>query len=84
MLLAGREIHDVAGPHLLYRTALALNAAKSEGDDDRLAERVRVPRGARAWLEGDRRAAQGTAALERGIDPNCAGELFLRPLARRL
>src|SRR5271166_3420012 len=43
MLLAGREPHDVAGPDLLNRAALALRPAQPRCDDQRLTERMRVP-----------------------------------------
>ena len=59
VLLARREPDDVAGADLLDRAALALHAAEAGGDEQRLAERVRVPRGAGARLEGDGRAASG-------------------------
>ena len=53
VLLAGREPDDVAGADLLDRAAPALRPAAAGGDDQRLAERVGVPGGARAGLEGD-------------------------------
>ena len=49
----GREPDHVAGPDLLDRAALALRPAAAGGDDQRLPERMRVPCGARARLEGD-------------------------------
>ena len=56
VLLAGREPDDVAGADLLDRPALALRPADTRGHDQRLAERMGVPRRARARLEGDLRA----------------------------
>ena len=64
VLLARREPDDVARPDLLDRPALALHAAAAGQHDQRLTERVRVPRRARAGLEGDgahRRRAPGRA-----------------------
>src|SRR5208283_2924289 len=56
VLLARREPDDVARADLLDRAAPALGAAEPRRHDQRLAERVGVPGGARAWLEGDARA----------------------------
>ena len=53
MVFAGREPDDVAGADFLDGSALALRAAAAGGDDQRLAERVGVPGGAGAGLEGD-------------------------------
>src|SRR5208337_766664 len=53
VLLARLEPDDVAGPDLLDRAALPLRAPETGGDKQRLPERVRMPRGARARLEGD-------------------------------
>src|SRR3954454_23471843 len=52
MLLARRKPHDIAGPDFLDRPALALHPAEAGGDNERLPERVRMPRGARTGLEG--------------------------------
>src|SRR3954451_15914557 len=84
VLLTGLEPDDVAGADLLDRPALVLHAAKSGGDEKRLAQRMRVPRSPRAWLEGDRRATQFTAAAEPCVNPDGAGEILLRPLSRGL
>jgi Tripartite tricarboxylate transporter family receptor len=51
--LARPEPDHVAGANLLQRPALALRPATTCGDDQRLAERMRVPGGARAGLKGD-------------------------------
>ena len=86
VLLAGREPDDVAGPDLLDRAALALRPAAAGGDDQRLAERMRVPGGARAGLEGDAGAADARRVrrLEQRIDAHRAGEPLRRSLAGRL
>src|SRR5215204_1757611 len=47
VVLARFEEHTVAGPDDLDRSALALAQADALGDEDRLAVRVGVPRGAR-------------------------------------
>ena len=72
MLFARRNPDDVAGPDFFFRTALALHPAMTRRDDERLAERMRVPRGARAGLEGDDAAAnpRRSAAPERQVDPD--------------
>ena len=56
------------------------------GDDQRLPERVRVPRRARARLERDARArhARRVWRLEQRVDADRAGEPVRRSFARRL
>src|SRR5207244_8836145 len=56
MLVLGRAPDDVAGADLDDRLAVALGPADARGDDQGLAERVAVPGGSRAGLEGDDRA----------------------------
>src|SRR5262245_7130588 len=51
MLQSRWEPNDIARPHLLDGTSLALHAAKARQDDQRLSERVRVPRGACSRLK---------------------------------
>jgi hypothetical protein len=53
MLFARWEPDDIARTDFLDRPAFALHPAGTGGDDQRLAQRVRVPRSARARLEGD-------------------------------
>src|SRR4051794_12572697 len=48
VFLAGLEPDDVAGADLLDRSTFSLYAAEAGGDEQRLTQRVRVPRGARA------------------------------------
>ena len=64
----GREPDDVARPDFLDRAALALHPAAAGRDDQRLAQRMGVPGGARAGLEGDAGAATraGSGALNSG------------------
>ncbi len=86
MFLVGREPDHVAGPDLLDRASLALRPAAAGGDDQRLAQRVRVPGRAGARLEGDDRPADagGIAPLERLVDADAAGEPFGRSFDGRL
>src|SRR5262245_48909121 len=72
MLLAGREPDDVARAHLLDWAAFALHPTQPRGNDHRLAERMRVPVGTRAGLEGDMPAgdqSSGLGRLEERIAP---------------
>ena len=52
VLLARRKPDHIAGTNLLDWAALALNEAKSCRDDQGLTERMGVPGGASAGLEG--------------------------------
>jgi hypothetical protein len=45
---ASNRPHCVTGPNLLNRSAFTLNPAAARGDQERLAEQMRVPRGVRA------------------------------------
>ena len=78
----GANHDDVAGPDFLDRAALALRRAAAGGDDQRLPQRMGVPGGARAGLEGD---AAPRPAPDRGpeqrVDADRAGEPVRRPLA---
>src|SRR5215213_5027127 len=86
VLLARRKPHDVTGSDFLNRAAFALCPTETGRDDQRLAERMRVPRGPRAGLEGDLRTAyaRGIRRTEQRIDPDDSGEPVSRALARRL
>src|SRR5690349_5280275 len=86
VLLARLEPHHIARPDRLDRSALALYPAAAEGDDQRLAERMGVPRRARTGLEGDDRAADTgrLASLERRVDAYRAGEIVCRSFGGRL
>src|SRR5271170_6239676 len=86
MLLCWREPDDVARPDLLDRAALVLDAAAAGHDDQSLAERVRVPGGARAGLEGDESAGDAgwIWRTEQRVDPDRAGEPLRWSLAGRL
>ena len=53
MLLVRRKPDDIPGTDFLDRTALALRAATTGSDDQGLAKRMGMPRGASAGLERD-------------------------------
>src|SRR5712691_8817789 len=86
MLLARRERDHVAGSNLLDRAAPALRAAAARGDDERLAERMRMPRRSRARLKRDTGGDHACRldGLEQRVDPYRAGEVFGGALPRRL
>jgi hypothetical protein len=67
-----RKPHDVTGADLLDRGALALHPSKAGGDDQRLPERMRMPRGAGTRLERDLAGtdARGLRRLEQRVDTN--------------
>jgi hypothetical protein len=56
MLFAWRNPYDVAQPDFFFRTTLVLHPPMTARDDEGLAERMCVPRGARPGLEGDERS----------------------------
>ena len=58
MLLAGRNPHHIAGSDFFNRSALGLDPAQARHDDQRLAERMRMPCRAGARLEGNAAAIQ--------------------------
>src|SRR3954454_522777 len=76
VVLAGLEEDAVAGADDLDGAALALAEADALGDEDRLAVRVGVPRGARAGGEVHERGGEGGAAGGGGdgVDVDVAGE----------
>ena len=53
VFLARREADDVAGVNFFNRPAFALSPTGADSDYKGLAERMRVPCGASAWLESD-------------------------------
>src|SRR5689334_17421898 len=76
VLFARGKPHDVTGADLFNRSAPALDAAGPGCHDQRLAERMRVPRGACAWLEGHGRTGSsgGRGRLKQRIDTDRAGK----------
>ena len=69
VLLAGLEPDDVSGPDLVDRSVFALHQPAATSDDQRLAQRMSVPRGAGARLERD-----GVARRARGAVPGRTGQ----------
>src|SRR5579863_780412 len=86
VLFAWRKPHDIAGTNFLDWAALALRPAATGRDDQRLAERVRMPGGASARLEGDQSAgdARGIRRGEQRIDAHRAREPIRRAFIGRL
>src|SRR5262245_3174582 len=86
MLFAGRKPDHVTGPDFLDWPAFALSPAAAGRDDQRLAERMRVPRRARARLESDAGAGDAcrVGRLEQRIDAHRAGEIVGGSFAGRL
>src|SRR5206468_994670 len=86
MLFARRAPDHIAGPDDLDRAAPALHEAAAGRDDERLAERMRVPITARAWLERYVGAARPRRAwrLEQLVDAYRAREIFGGPSGRGL
>jgi hypothetical protein len=71
VLFARGEPHDIAQSNLFDWPAPTLRPAHTGGDDQGLAERVRVPCRARARLERDARAghARRSGRVEQRINP---------------
>src|SRR3954463_12053379 len=86
MLFARRKPDNVTRPDLFDRSAPALRASGTGSDDQRLPERMGMPRGARAGLErhGGADNASGSRSLKQRIYPDGAGEPFGRTLSGRL
>ena len=86
VLLARCEPDDVARPDLLDRTVLALGPAAPRHDDQRLAERMRVPRGACPGFEGDARTSDAgrRGRREQRVNADRAGEPLRGAPAGRL
>ena len=86
VLLAGREPDHIAGPDFLNRTSPALCPAATGGDDQGLAERMRVPCSPCTWLKCDAGALNQCriGCLEKWIDADRAREPILRPFAGSL
>src|SRR2546421_6160185 len=86
MLQARRKPDHITGANFLDRSAFALNPAEARGDNQCLAEGMRVPGGTGARLERHAAAAdtRRIGRLEQRVDADRAGEIFYRSLARRL
>jgi len=76
MLLARRKRYHIAGMDLLNRAVLALHPTATGCDNESLAERMGMPRGAGTGLKGDAGAGRAcrSVCLEQRIDPHRAGE----------
>ena len=85
MLLAGRKPDDVAGTDFFDWPTFGLRPAKPGRDDEGLTERMGVPRGAGAGLEGDVATADAcrVAHLKHRVHADRAGEVGLGAFARR-
>ena len=85
MLLARWKPDYIAGTDFFDRSALALRPAKAGRDDEGLTERMGVPRGAGAGLEGDVTTADAcrVAHLKHWVHADRAGEIGLGAFAGR-
>ena len=86
VLLAGRKPHHVAGEYLLHRPARALHPPPPGGHDQRLPQRMRMPRRSRPGLERHQRAGHPRWRLmaEQRVHPHRPDKPLARPLARSL
>src|SRR5690606_13072826 len=68
----------IAGTDVFYRATLTLHPPEAGGDDQRLAERMGMPCGARARLKGDVCALHpvGIGGVEQCVDAHASGEPF--------
>src|SRR5882724_10875869 len=84
VLLVWRKPYDVAGTNFFDRSALALHPAKAEHDDKSLAERMGMPSGTCARLEGDVTSADAyrVAHLKHRVHADRTGEPRLGTFAR--
>jgi hypothetical protein len=83
VLFAGREPDHISRMNLFNRAAFALYPSAARGNDQRLAQRVRVPGGPRSRLE--RNAGCGhkcrVGSLKKRVDPHGSTEPVCRTLA---
>src|SRR5438105_1755481 len=86
MLLASFEPDDISRADLLDLAAVALYPTAAEGDNQRLPQRVGVPRRARSRLECDRVAsgARRRGGRKQRVEPYRAREPVVRAFCRRL
>ena len=86
VLLTRLKPDDITWPDLFNQALLSLDPTTTGRDDEGLTQRMRVPRGASAWLKGDA-GAGGTGWLwrsEQPIDPHSSGKIVVRAFAKRL
>ena len=75
MFFAGLEPDNVPWTDLLNRAAVAPHSSAARGNDPHLAERMSVPGGSSAWLEGYARGPKvRRVTLNHGIDPYGSGK----------
>src|SRR5271163_2904987 len=84
MLLSRWKPDYISWPDLLDCTTPALCPAAAGRDDQGLTERMRMPRGTGAGLEGDAGAnnTRGIGRVKQRVNPHRAGEPIRRSLAR--
>jgi len=76
VLFARGKADHIAGADFLDRAAQPLHPAKARRDDQRLAQRMGMPSGAGARLEGDAGAlhAVGRCGIEQRVNADAPGE----------
>src|SRR3954468_13899011 len=86
VFFARRKPHHITRPDLLDRAAQPLHTAAARDDDQRLSERMRVPRGPSTRFErdGSTRNTSRSWRLKQGIDAYRPGEVFGGSFARWL
>src|SRR6266480_2638911 len=86
MLLVRRKPNNITWPDFLDRTSCTLCASAPGCDDQRLTERMGVPRSASTRFEGDTCATNTCRfwCLEQRINANYAGKPISWPFARRV
>jgi len=82
----GRKPDNIAGTNFFDRATPALDSTATCGDDQRLSERVSVPRGTGTRFEGHARTKNTCwrGRIKERVDTNGAREIFYRSLAGRL
>jgi len=86
MFLAGRYPNDIAGSDILLWASFRLHPAHAEGDNQGLAQRMRMPGRSCAGFECHDGAANagGLATFEAHVDPDPTGEILRRTFRRWL
>src|SRR5258708_40317050 len=86
VLLAGRARDDIAGSNEYGRLSPALGDTEPGCDNERLAERMRVPSSSSPGLEGDARSSHTCRCcrLKKRVDPYRAAEVLAGAWACRL
>src|SRR5689334_4305173 len=86
VLFAWREPNHITGTDFLDGAAFTLRPSGTGRDNQRLAERMRMPGRARAGRKSDTgtAAARGLSCLKQRVDADRAGEIVGGPIAGRL